>query len=200
VPERKDRPLIDRMTSSPVNYWASMVIDLCVAGAFAYWGARWHSGPFAVAVATVILGLSIWTLVEYLMHRYVLHGSWGPPSRGHREHHRRPRSMISTPVLTIAISLTFLWVVLASTAPRGITALLLFGIYAGYNYFAVVHHLQHHHGSFLERFRFFAVPLRLHLLHHHRPDMHFGITTSFWDRVLGTFLEDHEVVTKRAAP
>ena len=188
------------MTLSPVNYWASMVTDVCAAGAFAYCGARWYSGPIAVAVAVVIGGLFLWTLVEYLMHRFVQHGAWGPPSRGHVQHHRDPRATVSTPVLTIALSLTFSWVLLASTLPRGTTALLVFGVYAGYNYFAIVHHLQHHHDGILARSRFFATPLGLHVLHHRRPDAHFGITTCFWDRVLGTFLEHDQVVTKRAAP
>jgi sterol desaturase/sphingolipid hydroxylase (fatty acid hydroxylase superfamily) len=200
VPDVKDRSFIDRVTASPVNYWAAMVTDVCAAGAFAYCGARWYSGPIAVAVGAVMVGLFLWTLIEYLMHRFVLHGGWGPPSRGHLEHHRDPRATVSTPVLTIALSLTFLFLIVAWTLPRGTTALLVFGVYAGYNYFAIVHHLQHHHGGILARSPFFASPSGLHALHHRRPDTHFGITTCFWDRVLGTFLEHEQVVTNRAAP
>jgi len=29
--------------------------------------------------------------------------------------------------------------------PAGVAALLVFGLYAGYDYFALVHHWQHHH-------------------------------------------------------
>lgn len=200
MPEMKAASLIDRVTSSPINYWASMITDVCGAAVFAYFGTRWYSGSLGGAVAAVIGGFITWTLIEYLLHRWLLHGALAIPRREHMEHHRDPRAMVSTPVPTIALLWLLLWALLSTVLPRGTAALLVFGVYAGYNHFAMVHHLQHHYGALLARSPLHAKSFRLHALHHRRPDMLFGITTLFWDRVLGTFLEDDEVVTKRATP
>lgn len=194
------RSLVEKMSSSPVNYWAAMVVDACAAAAFAYLGVRWFSGSLAVAAAAVVTGLIAWSLLEYALHRWLLHGVLPAPRREHVRHHGNPQAMISTPVPTMALLLTLLWALSALAVPRGTAALLIFGLYAGYNYFGVVHHLQHHYEGMLARSPFFARTLQLHVLHHRRPDTHFGITSSFWDRVFGTFLEDDQVVTKHPRP
>ena len=40
-----------------------------------------------------------------------------------------------------------IWGLLGLVLPTEVAALLVFGLYAGYNYFALVHHLQHHRGK-----------------------------------------------------
>lgn len=41
----------------------------------------------------VVLGLVVWTLLEYLIHRFVLHGL-DPFRRWHAAHHQRPEALI----------------------------------------------------------------------------------------------------------
>jgi hypothetical protein len=53
------------------------------------------------------------------------------------------------------------------------------GLYAGYNYFALVHHLQHHRGKDLAGVAYLRRLERLHVLHHHRQVVNFGISTRY---------------------
>jgi sterol desaturase/sphingolipid hydroxylase (fatty acid hydroxylase superfamily) len=69
------------------------------------------------------------------------------------------------------------------------------GLYAGYNYFALVHHLQHHRGKDLEGVAYLRRLERLHDLHHHRQVVNFGISTTIWDRLFGTFEPTNEPAT-----
>jgi hypothetical protein len=52
-------------------------------------------------VALALLGLVAWTLLEYALHRFVLHGLQ-PFRTWHAEHHRRPRALIGTPTILSA--------------------------------------------------------------------------------------------------
>jgi sterol desaturase/sphingolipid hydroxylase (fatty acid hydroxylase superfamily) len=75
-------------------------------------------------------------------------------------------------------------------------ALLVFGLYAGYNYFALVHHWQHHRGNDLACVAYWRRLERLHHLHHHRQVVNFGISTTMWDRLFGTFQPTNEPATE----
>lgn len=92
----------------------------------------------------VLGGGLAWTLIEYLVHRFVLHGL--PPFQGwHAAHHRRPSALIGLPtVLSAALfgGLVFApaWWLLGGGPARAFTL----GVLSGYLLYAVVHHLVHH--------------------------------------------------------
>ena len=46
----------------------------------------------------VALGMVCWTAIEYLPHRFVLHGI-APFKRWHEEHHQRPTALIRAPAI-----------------------------------------------------------------------------------------------------
>lgn len=95
-------------------------------------------------IGWVLGGGLAWTLVEYLVHRFVLHGL--PPFQGwHAAHHRRPSALIGLPtVLSAALfaALVFApaWWLLGGGRARA----FMLGVLAGYLIYAVVHHLVHH--------------------------------------------------------
>lgn len=181
-----DRSLLGRVTASPINYWATFVVDAIGAGAFAWLGATRFEGSLAAAALLVVAGFLSWSLAEYLLHRCVLHGWPAAARREHAKHHRDTRALISTPLLLIPICALAVFAVVASVTSVGTAALVTFGLYAGYNYFVIVHHLQHFHPELLARSRLFERNLRLHQLHHRHPDTHFGISSSIWDRAFGS--------------
>jgi cyclopropane-fatty-acyl-phospholipid synthase len=180
-----DRSLLGRVTASPWNYWAAFVTDAVAAGAFGWAGAARYRGPMLVGLSLVAGGVLAWTLIEYLLHRCVLHGL-PIAAREHAKHHRDPRALISTPMLLIPLLSLLVFLAFALALPAGAAALATFGLYAGYNVFAIVHHLQHFHPEVLARWPLFARTLHLHELHHRHPDTHYGISVGFWDRVFGT--------------
>ncbi len=180
------RSLLSRMTSSPINYWATFVTDAVSAIGFAWLGFARFPGSLVLAALLIVAGVLSWTLAEYLLHRCVLHG-WPRPARDeHARHHVNPNSLIATPLLLIPLCAVAVFALLAVAMGAGAAALVTFGLYAGYNYFAIVHHLQHFHPELLARTNLFQRNLRLHELHHRHPGTHFGISTSLWDRVAGT--------------
>lgn len=141
---------------------------------------RLETGLLAVAGA---LG---WSAIEYVLHRYVLHGL--QPFRGwHEQHHRRPTALICAPtILSASLIGTLVFLpALVLGGPWRACALTL-GVSAGYLAYAVTHHATHHwraDSAWLKRRK------RWHALHHHgmeRPGCCYGVTSGLWDRVFGT--------------
>jgi len=202
--EVMSRPLLERVAASPINYWATFVTDLVVAASFAWFGATRHPGSAFGAAAFVLLGIAGWPLLEYSLHRWLLHGKLSAAFRKeHARHHAYPRETAGTPWLaSTSLGIVF-WACLAFVLSGSAAALFMSGIYAGYIYFVIVHRMQHYHPEVMGRWRLFGRQLRMHELHHAQPDMHFGITTSIWDHILGTFrgrsrlLEHDEVVMEQ---
>ena len=141
-------------------------------------------GSWSSSVALALLGALSWTLVEYLVHRHVLHGLQ-PFKRWHEVHHRRPQALLGTPtIFSAALILAFVFVPAVLLGSERTACALTTGFLLGYFAYGVVHHATHHWraGSdwLLERKRW-------HALHHHgRFPGRYGVTSGFWDRVFGT--------------
>lgn len=136
-------------------------------------------------LALAMLGLAAWTLVEYLLHRFVLHGM-APFKDWHAEHHQRPRALIGTPtVLSAALiaSLVFLPALLLSDLWRALA--LTFGLLTGYLVYAIVHHATHHWRA---EYAWTRMLKRHHALHHGKAGMpsRYGVTSPLWDIVFRT--------------
>jgi cyclopropane-fatty-acyl-phospholipid synthase len=136
-------------------------------------------------LAFALLGLMAWTLVEYVLHRFVLHRIQ-PFKAWHAEHHRRPRALIGTPTIMSAAliaALVFLPVLVLSDLWRACS--LTFGLLTGYLVYAVVHHATHHwrvDNVWLRQIK------RHHALHHSpiAARARYGVSSAFWDFVFGT--------------
>ena len=183
---------LDRIVHSSANYWVAMFSDLAAALAFLACGLSRFSGPWVVAGGVVIAGFTSSGLLEYVLHRWVLHGPASIAKRGHAQHHVAPGALISTPLFVVMTGALAIWGLLGLVLPAGVAALLVFGLYAGYNYFALLHHVQHHHGHDLAFLPYWRRLERLHHLHHHRQIVNFGISTTMWDRLFGTFQPTNE--------
>ena len=131
--------------------------------------------------ALALAGLVGWTLIEYLLHRFVLHHV--PPfSRWHAEHHARPTALICAPtVLTGALVALLVFLPALLLADLLHACALTFGLLAGYQAYAITHHAIHHwhHGGAWLRER-----KRWHAQHHHAAQSgRYGVTSGFWDHV-----------------
>jgi cyclopropane-fatty-acyl-phospholipid synthase len=136
-------------------------------------------------LALALVGLFAWTLVEYGLHRFVLHGP--QPFRGwHEEHHRRPRALIGTPTVlsaTLIAALVFMPAVVFGDLWRACA--LTLGLLTGYFLYSVMHHAIHHWrpgNAWTRRAR------RWHALHHSpvEPAGRYGVSSGLWDVVFGT--------------
>lgn len=156
------------------------------------------------AIAYFAGGIAIWTLIEYLFHRFVLHGRFpgGPgPLRWfahryldplHWEHHARPwdgnhiNGTLKDTLLVLVVFATIGWLFPLPTGP-----MLVAGIVAGYVVEEWVHHSVHFY-----RFdnRYFDY-IRRHHLYHHSPkgmEVAFGLSNGFWDIVWDTRISEEE--------
>ena len=66
--------LVDRMVASATNYQLAVVSDLMAALAFLAFGLHRFVGPRSMAGGIVLLGFLSCGLLEYAVHRWVLHG------------------------------------------------------------------------------------------------------------------------------
>src|ERR1700682_1577673 len=132
----------------------------------------------------VLAGVAAWTLLEYLVHRFVFH-RYSVGRRLHRLHHDQPnnpdaeRSSLSTPL--IAFPIGFLLIVAAGVEDG---SAIFAGLLLGYLAFIVVHYAVHRWpiepNSWL-----YSAKVR-HLTHHRFKDCNYGVTTIFWDIVFRT--------------
>jgi len=140
----------------------------------------------------VLAGICAWTLVEYLVHRFIYHVV--PPfERYHDAHHKAPEELIGAPsflIIGVILVIFFTPVLLAFglVAASGVAS----GALVGYYGYMLVHHASHHFepkpGSLLYEAR-----LR-HMAHHyHATPGNYGVITSFWDHVFGTRVERRRV-------
>ena len=135
-----------------------------------------------ILAALVLLGAAAWTLIEYALHRFVLHGL-EPFQSWHMEHHERPTALMGTPTLlstSLIALLVFLPALLAAGFWRALA--LTLGMTAGYLAYALVHHATHHWRS---RGPWMIRRKRWHARHHHMTAC-YGVSSSFWDRVFGS--------------
>ncbi len=139
------------------------------------------TGPI-VWIAAPVAGLALWTLIEYLMHRFIFH-RLAP----HWEHHQSPadlRYLFAPAWLSISFA-AVLWMLLALILRSWrLGALVETGTVAGYLGYELVHlsiHSQRKGGALL-------VALRKHHFYHHFADdtKCYGVVTPLWDRVFGS--------------
>jgi sterol desaturase/sphingolipid hydroxylase (fatty acid hydroxylase superfamily) len=170
-----------------INYYVAMISDLIAALAFLGFGIHRLSGSMSAAGAVVLLGFLSFGFLEYSMHRWVLHGLRSAARRGHGQHHARPAALIAMPAF-VAVGVAFgIWELLSLVCPSASAALFVFGLYAGYNYFALFHHWMHHRRSASGRDSYWRRLDRSHHVHHQCPNVNFGVSTRIWDRIFGTF-------------
>ena len=133
----------------------------------------------------VVAGLCAWTLLEYLLHRLMLHRV--EPFRGwHLQHHLHPDVPMRTPVifsLMLVLPVAGLPIVLRTA--MGPAAAFSFGLLVGHLLQEIVHHRLHM--ASCPASRWLSARWREHDFHHHRNEhVDFGTLSGFWDRVLQT--------------
>lgn len=145
------------------------------------------------AMTGVPAGYALWSVTEYLTHRWVMHGRRrrNPLAAEHRRHHADPEA--TDPLLRTAghAAMAVVSVALARAVSPATGAALARGIgagfLAGYSSYEILHWRSHHRtpgNSFEERLR------RRHFAHHDRAAVNFGVTSSVWDQAMATAAGD----------
>jgi sterol desaturase/sphingolipid hydroxylase (fatty acid hydroxylase superfamily) len=176
--------------------WPSMMVYGASSAAILLFAV--HRYGLIACLPWLAAGASLWTLVEYLVHRFVLHGAF-PDGPGawrrflhrrfdhlHWHHHREPwngRHISGTLQDTAPVVLALAMPAILLPQPAGAVSFASFLL----SYLAEEWvHLSVHFCSF--RGRYFQYVRRHHLYHHgSRIGLFaFGLTSGVWDRVYGT--------------
>jgi sterol desaturase/sphingolipid hydroxylase (fatty acid hydroxylase superfamily) len=150
------------------------------------------------ALVYLALGVMAWTLLEYLVHRFILHGRFpdGPGLFKHRahaffdtmhgDHHQRPWDgmyinghLDSIPFAALFVAVSFL------LTPYYKAPVLVAGLLQSYVLEEWIHYSVHFCRF---RSRYFQY-IRFHHWYHHSPRgsaQGFGLTSGLWDRISGT--------------
>jgi 4-hydroxysphinganine ceramide fatty acyl 2-hydroxylase len=140
--------------------------------------------PLTGSLIGYVSGLCLWTLLEYGIHRFAFHGFL--PHYQHHDAPKDPKFIISPLWLSCGTS-ALLWLLLRiPTGSWARSAIVLAGIISGYLVYEAVHlkiHANEAGGPLLRELR------KRHYLHHFaNHHLHYGVTTSLWDRVFGSTL------------
>ena len=174
-----------RVNQTKIGYYAELLVYPVVVSGLLLYGLD-HSG-FALHLRWWIAaacGAMLWTLVEYLVHRFVYHKV--PVLRDlHGMHHSRPADLIGAPIWVSIVSFSSFFLLLALLWDIEIAGGTTGGLIVGYVSYLLVHEAVHRwqldEKSWMRNLR-----LR-HLRHHHHPvPGNFGVTTGIWDRIFGT--------------
>jgi sterol desaturase/sphingolipid hydroxylase (fatty acid hydroxylase superfamily) len=144
---------------------------------------RWMTSLTAIAA-----GFALWSLVEYLLHRYVLHHvKW--VKEQHDVHHHDQLALVGTPTwFSLLVFLAFVTLPALLVTTVEVATSFTGGMMLGYLWYVTAHYGMHHWrikpSGYLGRLR------RRHALHHHFDDLgNFGVTSGFWDHVFRTNLK-----------
>jgi sterol desaturase/sphingolipid hydroxylase (fatty acid hydroxylase superfamily) len=179
------RGLLDRVTTSQLNYRASYFCDLCVPLLLFVLGWRTDLAPLPTAFS-LGAGLFAFSFIEYAIHRWLFHSPTCFMRVHHDAHHHAPIEATALPCITSAVVAVASWLVMDPLLGTGVTAFFLCGVMLGYFWYAVLHHLEHHIGINRLPWRWLRRRWAMHSVHHKLPHTNFGVTTSLWDRLFGT--------------
>lgn len=152
----------------------------------------------SLLIVGFLLGLFLWTLTEYLLHRFVFHyPPHGPIQERivflfHGIHHAQPQCktrLVMPPVVSIPLALIIYGLLVLVVGEilglYGWVDILMVGLLTGYLIYDLTHYATHHFPMRRSVFKFLK---RYHMQHHYRtPNQRFGVSSPLWDWVFGTF-------------
>jgi len=177
---------------SRVRWWHVLVVWVPFVVGCLWVGARLVSLPALLGMTGV--GMVAWTLLEYVLHRYIFHFEPNENSEVQKDlsflihgiHHDYPWDadrLVMPPVVAAVIAIA-VWLPSSFFLGRHHYGFFA-GMVSGYLCYDLMHYYLHHGvpksklGKWLRRY---------HLVHHFAtPEIRYGITTPLWDLLFGTY-------------
>ncbi|MDB4938921.1 MAG: Fatty acid hydroxylase [Labilithrix sp.] len=177
---------------SRINPVTIFIVWIPVLSAMLYRSWARHELTLASTAALVVFGMLLWTLCEYVLHRWVFHWMEDTP-RGrrihfllHGVHHDFPndKDRLVMPLPTsIPLGFIFFGLFYVLCGLR-VAEPLFAGFTLGYLFYDGTHYAVHHFKQTTRIGRFIK---RHHMRHHHMDhDGGFGVSSPLWDLVFRT--------------
>ena len=151
----------------------------------------------ATILAAFLIGLFLWTLGEYTLHRFLFHYNARSEKAKrifflfHGVHHAQPQDKtrlvmpfpVSIPLALVFYGLFYLILGVLLKAPQWVNPLTA-GFMVGYLAYDLTHYATHH---FPMRSGYAKYLKRYHMAHHYKdPNTRYGVSSPLWDFVFRT--------------
>ena len=177
---------------SKVHFTVPLYIYLPVIGYFLYEAIVDYNFTFGTIILLIIVGIAVWTIAEYTLHRFIFHFSakseFGKKIHFifHGVHHDYPsdsKRLVMPPSVSVPLAVLFYFLfklILGGT----LVAPFFVGFIAGYLFYDMTHYAVHH---FNIRNKFWLALKKHHIRHHfENPELGFGVSSPLWDEIIGT--------------
>ncbi|CAI8492651.1 unnamed protein product [Hanseniaspora opuntiae] len=198
-------PLFGPWWMEPLTKTAWYVIPLCWWPVVLYYFTKSLMNMNTLgSVSLFAIGLFVWTIIEYSLHRFLFHFDNNIPDHPvfytlhfllHGCHHYLPMDkfrLVMPPTLFVLLCYPFHKAVFAIFPYDWGCAGFAGGLF-GYTLYDMCHYFLHHKQlpSYMQKLK------KYHLEHHYKNyELGFGVTSWFWDKVFGTYLDETSPLSK----
>lgn len=189
---------------SKVHFTVPLYIYLPIIFYFLYRSIWSFELQFLSIISLIIIGLFIWTLTEYTLHRFIFH--FQPKSKFgqrlhfifHGVHHDYPndsKRLVMPPSVSLPLAALF-YVLFRLILGVDFVAPFFIGFLIGYLFYDLSHYAIHHFNMHNKVW----LAIKNHHMKHHYQDSSkgFGVSTPIWDIIIGTnflgYKDKNEVV------
>lgn len=182
-------PILEKLTRTHIS--VPLVIFFSYSAGLLYWSITNTSLTVGTTVTLFFIGTLVFTLVEYIVHRYIFHISTDTPAKekfqytAHGVHHEFPKDkdrLAMPPILSITLSTILLFVF--RLIMGDFVFAFLPGFLVGYAAYLSVHYMVH---AYQPPKNFLKILWVNHGIHHYKNgEVVFGVSSPLWDYVFGT--------------
>jgi len=169
---------------------------LLVSGSLYYLYGIQSSANALLKTAIFFQGWVIWTLAEYIIHRFWEHDAYAKPNLKsyHHHHHRNPGKIKVTGrerLLMFVTAIIFTYISFIASP----YLIIIAGFYSGFALFCFIHYFLHKQLSAIV----FPHMYKMHIYHHTKFPRHcFGVTTCLWDYIFNSMPPAKIFIANRA--
>ena len=177
---------------SRVHFSVPLFIYLPVAFYFLYRSIFLYELSAVTILSLFILGLAVWTLTEYTLHRFIFHfefkSEFGKKIHFifHGVHHDYPndsRRLVMPPSVSVPLAILFYVIFILILDPVNVAPFFV-GFIIGYLCYDMTHYAVHH---FNMHNKVWLAVKNHHMKHHYMDSTKgFGVSSPVWDEVMGT--------------
>jgi sterol desaturase/sphingolipid hydroxylase (fatty acid hydroxylase superfamily) len=184
-----DNPVLEKMSRTHIS--VPLIIFSIMSAYLLYAGANKFSLPIITLIGLFLAGLTAFSLIEYLMHRFVFHMSETTKARekfvytAHGSHHEYPKDKdrLAMPI-PASLFLSTLFFLLYRVLLGDLVYGFLPGFLMGYAFYLWVHYMVH---AFQPPNNVFKILWIHHGIHHYKqPERAFGVSSPIWDYIFRT--------------
>lgn len=188
-------PVLEKLSRTHISVPITIFLGYSVT--LLYWNIT-HTALSGMITATMfVIGFIAFTLVEYLVHRYIFHMKTYTEIRAkfqytvHGVHHEFPKDkerLAMPPLLSVTIATVLL--LLLKLVLGDLTFSFLPGFLVGYAFYLAVHYMVHVYQPPKNFLKHLWIN---HAVHHYKHGEYiFGVSSPLWDYVFGTMKEKND--------